>query len=102
MSIKKTFLPDKGVCRVLFSLPEGIDNPTKKVAIAGDFNNWNPEVNFMKMTKAGKFHCKVDLLAGREYQFRYLLDNIRWVTDWDADGLIISPDSGTYNSLIKL
>ena len=43
MSIKKTFFPEKGVCRVIFSLPDSLVDHVKKVAIVGDFNDWHPE-----------------------------------------------------------
>jgi hypothetical protein len=38
MSIKKKFFPEKGICRVVFTLPETVTNQAIKVAIVGDFN----------------------------------------------------------------
>jgi hypothetical protein len=48
MSIRKIFDPKKGVCRVFFTLPESLTDHVKKVAIVGDFNDWNPEKHSMK------------------------------------------------------
>jgi len=102
MSIQKRFLTDKGVCQVTFILPESITNASKKVAVVGDFNAWNSEKHPMKKTKDGKYKCTVDLPLGKEYQFRYLLDETRWENDWEDDGLVPTPYKETFNSLVKL
>ena len=100
MSIQKRFLPEKGVCRVRFSLPESIVDHAKKVAVVGDFNDWNPEKNLMKKAKNGRFECFIELPLGRDYQFRYLIDKYNWESEWDADALATTPFEETYNSVI--
>ncbi|NOU19627.1 MAG: glycoside hydrolase [Bacteroidales bacterium] len=102
MSIQKRFLTDKGVCQITFVLPESITNTSKKVAVVGDFNNWSSEKHPMKKNKDGKFKCTVELPLGKEYQYRYLLDDTRWENDWDNDGLVATPYKDTYNSSIML
>jgi 1,4-alpha-glucan branching enzyme len=101
MSIKKTFYPEKGVCRVIFTLPESLTDHIKKVAIVGDFNEWHPEKHPMKKTQSGKFEFTLELPLGRDYQFRYFIDNYRWESDRDADALVPAPYMEVYNSLIK-
>lgn len=102
MSIQKRFLTGKGVCQVTFVIPESITEGSKKVAVVGDFNDWNSEMHRMKKTKDGKFKCSIELPTGREYQFRYLLDDIRWENDWEDDGLVATPYKETFNSSVKL
>jgi 1,4-alpha-glucan branching enzyme len=102
MSIKKRFLKDKGVCQVTFVLPESITEGSKKVAVVGDFNGWDSEKDLMKKSKDGKFKCSVDLPLGKDYQFRYLLDDSRWENDWEDDGLVATPFKETFNSSVKL
>ncbi len=100
MSIQKQFLPEKGVCRVIFTLPESVVDHANKVAVVGDFNNWQTEKNLMKKNKTGRFTCTLELPIGRDYQFRYLIDKYNWESEWDADALAPTPYEETYNSVI--
>lgn len=102
MCIRKKFLPNKGVCQVTFVLPNSVASNSKKVALVGDFNGWNSEINPMKKTKDGKFLCVLKLPMWKKYQFRYLLDNTHWENDWDGDGLTATPYKNCFNSLLKL
>ncbi len=43
----------------------------------------------------------VELEAGRQYEFRYLIDNTTWITDGNADGYIPTP-FGVDNAVIAL
>ncbi len=101
MSIQKRFLTDKGVCRVTFSLPKSIVEHANKIAVVGDFNGWCAEKNLMKKTKSGKFESAVDLPLGKHYQFRYLIDDDKWESDMEADGLSETPYKETFNSVVK-
>lgn len=100
MSIRKTFYPEKGVCRVIFTLPESLRDHVKKVSIVGDFNDWHPDKHPMKMTENGKFKFALELPVGQDYQFRYLIDNYRWESDKDADELLPTANEDVYNSVI--
>ena len=39
----------------------------------------------MKKLKDGTFKTTIDLEAGKEYQFKYLIDGKVWENDWSAD-----------------
>jgi len=43
----------------------------------------------------------LDLETGKEYQFRYLLDDDRWENDWDADAYTPN-EIGTENSVVSV
>ena len=101
MSFSKKFLPEKGVCRVSFTLPDSVAIHAERVAIVGDFNKWNPYKNIMKKDKNGKFKATIELPIGKEYEFRYLIDFDRWENEWGADGLVKTPFEGIYNSAIN-
>ena len=101
MSITKTFLPDKGICKVVFTLPEVVGDHAKKVAIVGDFNSWNPDQNLMRADKHGHFNCTLELPVGKLYEFRYLIDDIHWVNEWDADAYAPTPYAEVYNMIIS-
>ena len=54
----------------------------------------------MKSTKEGKFSTTVDLESGKEYQFRYLIDETRWVNDSEADKFVPTIYGDSDNSVV--
>ena len=50
MAISKQYLKTKPVCKVTFTVPA---KEAKKVAVVGDFNNWNPKGSMLKKLKNG-------------------------------------------------
>ena len=44
----------------------------------------------MKSSKSD-YQAVVELSAGRQYQFRYLIDGAAWVNDWQADAYLPTP-----------
>ena len=101
MGIKKEFIPEKGICRVRFTLHESILNHANRVAIVGDFNSWQTGKHLMRKNKDGHFTAKIELPIGKVYQFRYLIDKYTWDNEWDADGLVNTPYEEAYNSVIN-
>ncbi len=83
---KNNLKSKKGVCKVTFELPKEVQAETAMVV--GDFNNWDPNATPMKRKKDGAFSTAVNLEAGKEYRFRYWLDNSRWENDWHADAYL--------------
>ena len=102
MSIKKQFLKRKPVCKVTFRIPEEIGNSATTAHVVGEFNNWNPSSTPMTKLKSGVFTATVDLAKGREYQFRYLLDEKNWENDGDADKFVPTPFGDSANSVITV
>lgn len=85
MSIKKQFLKSKPVCKATFKIESTAANGAKEAVVVGDFNNWDSTATPMKASKGGDFSVTVELEAGKEYQFRYLLDGSVWTNDTEAD-----------------
>jgi 1,4-alpha-glucan branching enzyme len=100
--IKKQFLKSKPVCKVTFSIPADALVGAQEVKIAGDFSQWTAEAVPMKKAKDGSFKAIVELETGKEYQFRYLVDDNRWVNDTEADKYV--PNNLTFeeNSVVCL
>ena len=96
--LKKKFFKAKPTCQVTFQLPEGVE--ATKVSVAGDFNNWDESANPMKKVK-GIWKTTVELDKEQEYQFRYLLDRQRWVSDEDADDHAATPFVDARNSVVR-
>ncbi len=68
--------------KVKFRLPLANIIGTTECILIGEFNNWNPEEGIvMKVDKDGALHAEVELPAGKEFQYRYLLGNGHWVND---------------------
>ena len=71
MAIKKQYLKSKPVCKVTFTVPA---EEAKKVAVVGDFNDWNPKGSMLKKLKNGTFKGTFDLPMEQSFEFRYLID----------------------------
>ena len=100
MALKKTYSKDKKTCTVTFSVSKEAAHGAEHVTIAGDFNNWSSTDTPLTKDKSGTFSTKINLDAGKEYQFRYLLDGKHWENDWAADKYIPAPFSHTDNSVV--
>jgi 1,4-alpha-glucan branching enzyme len=85
MSVKKTYYKTKPYCKVTFRLEKKAAAGARKVAVAGDFNAWEITRTPMRSLKSGDFTASVNLAKGRTYQYRFVIDDKRWVTDKDAD-----------------
>ena len=97
--LKKRFSKDGKKCRVIFELPAEVSAGT--AALCGEFNNWEKEVNPMKKLKSGAFSVGLTLEVGKEYRFRYWLDDARWENDWEADAY--KPNEfGSEDSIVAL
>ncbi len=100
--IQKNYRKNKNLCQVTFCLPADVAAGAAKVAIAGDFNNWNPATHLMKKKKNGDYVIKLDLEPAREYQFRYVIDETRWENDRNADRYVLSPYGDSENSVVMV
>jgi len=53
--------------------------------LLGDFNNWNPEeAVHLQKNEDGSMAAEISLVSGRTYQYRYLLNDGRWVNDFSG------------------
>ena len=100
MSLKKQFLKSRPVCKVTFRLPREAAKTAKTVHVVGEFNNWDVYATPMKFLKNGAFTVTIDLEQGREYQFRYLINETSWENDWDADKYLPSHFGNCENSVV--
>jgi 1,4-alpha-glucan branching enzyme len=87
-----------GTCKVTFELPKDVG--AESASIVGDFNNWDGRATPMKRKRDGSFSAAVSLEAGKEYRFRYLLDDTRWENDWGADSYVPN-QFGTEDSVVR-
>lgn len=100
MSFKKQFLKSKPVCKVSFRLDSAEASGAKKVQLLGDFNNWDKSTEPMTALKLNDFTATLELEAGKEFQFRYLIDGTEWKNDPQADSYVAN-SFGEENSVIS-
>jgi len=88
---------------ITFSLPAEAMQGASEAVILGDFNNWNPE-NAPKLVKQedGSFSVVVPLEEGETYHYRFLLDNITWVNDYNAQRYEPVPELNIDNCVITV
>jgi predicted flap endonuclease-1-like 5' DNA nuclease len=68
--------------KITFTLPAANIIGAEECVLLGEFNNWNLEKGFyLQKQTDGSMTTEVELAAGRDYQYRYLLSNGRWVND---------------------
>jgi 1,4-alpha-glucan branching enzyme len=67
--------------------------------LVGDFNDWNRTSHPMIQDRDGAWRITLELEAGHEYQFRYLVNGNNWHNDWHADKYVPNPYGGD-NSVV--
>ncbi len=90
MAITKQYLKSKPVCKVTFVVPAETVGGAKAVNVVGEFNNWDAAATALKKQKDGTFKGTVELTAGKEFQFRYLIDSLIWANDVEADKFVFN------------
>lgn len=98
MGIKKQYLNNKPVSKVTFSLEA---KEAKKVAVADNFNEWNPKTTALKKLKNGTFKGTLDLTSDTSYEFRYFVDGT-YVNDKQADVFAWNDFADAKNGVINL
>jgi len=80
---------------ITFTLPaEAVEGATEAFLL-GDFNNWNPEnAPRLKKQPDGSYKTTAQLEEGKTYQYRFLLNDGRWVNDYHAQKYV--PVSGFF------
>lgn len=99
MSLQKQFIKSNKVCKVTFRLPANRVDGAHDVKVLGDFNKWNLKKGIPMKVENGEFLATMELPVGKEYQFRYLIDDQIWENDTEADKYAPTP-FGVENSVI--
>jgi 1,4-alpha-glucan branching enzyme len=94
--LQKRYLKSKNEYEVTF---EHADEAANKVALVSEVNDWQP-IPMSRRRKDGVFYAKLRLPAGGRYQFRYFVDDERWVNDEAADAYVPN-EHGSQNSVVS-
>jgi predicted flap endonuclease-1-like 5' DNA nuclease len=89
--------------KVKFILSADIVADATEGLLLGEFNNWDIENGFtMKKAKDGSLMATVSLEEGRAYQYRYLLNDGRWVNDQSANQYVHDERFHVENCVIEV
>ncbi|MBA5761451.1 isoamylase early set domain-containing protein [Vibrio sp. 404] len=80
--INKRFFKTKDEVEVTFEFPQ--ESVSSSVALVADFLDWQPTL-MKKVAKTKSFKFKTRLPKDQQFEFRYLVDNERWINDPSAD-----------------
>ncbi len=97
--LKKQYAKGNEEAKVTFYTSK--DVRAEVVTLVGDFNEWNETSHSMEALKDGRFKLTVTLPAGRDYQFRYLINKTEWHNDTEADTYTANPH-GSDNSVVTV
>ena len=100
MTLTKRYLKSRPVCKVTFRLSKSVVQSAAHVHLVGEFNQWNILATPMKPLKNGDFTLTLDLEPNRAYQYRYLIDQVRWENDENADKYVPTPFGDCDNSVV--
>ncbi len=68
--------------KITFTLPAANIIGASDCVLLGEFNNWNLDKGiYLTKQPDGSMTAEVELISGKDYQYRYLLSNGRWVND---------------------
>ncbi len=88
--------------KITFSLAPEIVADASEGLLLGDFNNWLHEEGIkLKKQKDGSLKATVSLEPG-VYQYRYILNDGRWVNDGNANSYSFNGEYGVDNCVISV
>jgi 1,4-alpha-glucan branching enzyme len=89
----------KGTVRITFSMPASIWADT--IHLVGDFNDWDQTATPLRLGDQG-WSISLELEAGKEYQYRYLVNGTDWYNDWRADRYVPNEYGGDNSVVIAV
>ena len=88
---------------ITFTLPAEALGEATEVLLLGDFNSWNAEKGIaLQKQEDGSYKATAQLETGKTYQYRYLLNDGRWVNDYQAQGYVPASGFDIDNCLITV
>ncbi|HEY5407321.1 MAG TPA: isoamylase early set domain-containing protein [Ginsengibacter sp.] len=89
--------------KIAFTLPAEAVEGASEAILLGDFNNWNPEkAPRLERQSDGSFKAVAQLEEGQTYHYRFLLNDGRWINDYNAQDYINIPGLYIDNCVITV
>ncbi len=102
MGFRKKYLKSRKACKVTFNIDGEKAKNASIIHIVGEFNDWDRDATPMKKKKDNSFSAIVELKPGKDYQFRYLVNQDEWENDGDADKYIPNDFGNCDNSVVTV
>ena len=102
MSLNKAYIKSRKSYKVTFQLPETVNPQGEDIRVLGEFNDWSWDKASSMVLKNGVLKLDLELKAGQEYEYRYLISNSRWCNDGLADYYKPSPYGFDENCVVDL
>jgi len=80
--ISKRYFKTKNEVEVTFEMPA--EEANRSIALVADFLDWQP-VEMKKVAKTKSYKYKTRLPKDGQFEFRYLVDDEKWLNDPQAD-----------------
>lgn len=77
------------------------DDSARSVALAGDFNCWNPTATLFTKDANGIWRAEIKRLPPGRYQYKLIVDGERWLDD-PGNWMKEPDDYGGFNSLLNI
>ncbi len=87
-----------GTVRVIFSLP---CFSVESIFVVGDFNEWKKGATPLRRCEQ-EWCVELELPVGCAYRYRYLVDESRWINDWEADRYLPNMFGGDDSVVVTL
>jgi hypothetical protein len=96
---------EKGQVTFLFVKPDYLDAEIKNVAVAGEFNNWNPKADGYELHKTGENVYELTIPGGKlgkpgeKRQFQFVVNGDTWIQP-ARQALNVNKEAGLNSNLI--
>ncbi|MDZ7344083.1 MAG: S8 family serine peptidase [candidate division KSB1 bacterium] len=77
------------------------NDAAERVALAGDFNNWNANHARFVKTADGLWRVEIDSPPPGRYHYKFVIDGERWMDD-PSNGLKVPDNYGGFNSVLNV
>lgn len=77
------------------------NDSAERVALAGDFNNWNANNTRFIKTPEGLWRAEIDSPPPGRYHYKFVIDGERWMDD-PSNGLKVPDIYGGFNSVLNV
>jgi 1,4-alpha-glucan branching enzyme len=75
------------------------DDEARRVSLAGDFNGWDIASNLLTKDTSGLWLCKFATPGPGSYQYKFVIDDKRWIED-PSNGMKVVDGFGGLNSVL--
>ena len=99
--MKREYSGDRTRCRVTFWLPQAAARAPRRSRWRGASTTGRGSAPDGAAGER-RFHLELELEAGREHEFRFVVDGVRWENAWNADRYVWSDHAQCENSVIVL